>query len=115
MTRRQSSLLIRLRTGHAPLNKHLYDIKVSENPGCEACGNREDESVRHYLLSCPAYEPARRTLRRKLGTRNAGDIAFLLGKRKALKTPFAYVDQTRRFKDLLGTISGNEFNSTIYD
>jgi hypothetical protein len=110
-----SDLLIRLRTGHPPLNKHLYDIKASENPGCEACGNREDESVRHYLFSCPAYEPARRTLRCKLGTRNASNIVFLLGKRNALKTLFTYVDQTGRFKDLLETVSGNELNETIYD
>jgi hypothetical protein len=115
MTRRLSSLIVRLRAGHAPLNKHLFDIKVSENTGCEACRNREDESVRYYLLSCPAYEPARRTLRHTIGTRNASNIAFLLGKQKALRALFIYMDQTKRFKNLLGTVSGNELNEIIYD
>jgi ribonuclease HI len=115
LTRRQSSLLIRLRTGHSPLNRHLWAIKVVDSPGCDACGRHEEETVRHYLTTCPAHERARATLRSKIGPRNAGDIAALLTQRKLLRPLFKFVDTTRRFRDLLGTVTGDEFNRTIYD
>jgi ribonuclease HI len=34
---KQASLLIQLRTGHAPLNKHLFHIKSADSPICPAC------------------------------------------------------------------------------
>jgi ribonuclease HI len=115
LMRRQSSLLIRLRTGHSPLNRHLWAIKVVDSPGCDACGRHEEETVRHYLTTCPAHERARATLRSKIGPRNAGDIAALLTQRKLLRLLFKFVDTTRRFRDLLGTVTGDEFNRTIYN
>jgi serine/threonine protein kinase len=115
MTRRQSSLLIRLRTGHAPLNRHLWSIKAAESPGCNACGRDEEETVRHFLVSCPAHEQARAVLRNKIGARNASNISTLLTQRKFLKPLFKFVDTTGRFRGLLGTISGDYLNFTIYD
>jgi ribonuclease HI len=115
MTRRQSSLLIRLRTGHSPLNRHLWSIKVADSPGCNACGRDEEETVRHYLLSCPAHERARAVLRNKIGVRNATNISTLLTHRKFLRPLFQFVDTTGRFRDLLGTITGDALNFTIYD
>jgi hypothetical protein len=115
MTRRQSSLLIRLRTGHSPLNRHLWNIKVTNNPGCRSCGRDEDEDVRHFLLSCPAHERTRVALRNKIGARNAGNISLLLAHRKCLKPLFEFVDSTGCFRDLLGTISGGPYNRTILD
>jgi ribonuclease HI len=73
-TRRQSSLLIGLCSGHCPLNRHLWTIKRSDSPGCLACGDREEETVQHFLLGCPAHEDARRELRTALGPRKAGNI-----------------------------------------
>jgi hypothetical protein len=115
MTRRQSSLLIRLRTGHSPLNRHLWAIKVADSPGCNACGRDEEETVRHFLISCPAHENARTTLRNQIGARNAGNIPLLLTHRKFLRPLFKFVDSTGQFRELLGTITGDEFNRTIYD
>jgi ribonuclease HI len=115
MTRRQSSLLIRLRTGHAPLNRHLWSIKAVESPGCNACGRDEEETVRHFLVSCPAHERARAVLRNKIGAWNASNISTLLTQRKFLRPLFKFVDTTGRFRGLLGTISGDYLNFTIYD
>jgi hypothetical protein len=108
-------MLIRLRTGRAPLNRHLWSIKIADTPGCPACGRDEEETVRHFLLSCPAHERARIVLRNKIGARNAGNIAMLLTERKFLKPLFKFVDSTGRFRNLLGTISGDALNHTIYD
>ncbi|KAG2143391.1 uncharacterized protein EDB93DRAFT_1088328, partial [Suillus bovinus] len=47
--------LIQLRTGHIPLNKLLHRIFSM----CPACEERE-ESVHHFLLSCPVYTNTRR-------------------------------------------------------
>jgi len=52
---KQASLLIQLRTGHAPLNKHLFNIKSADSPICPACKDTH-KTVHHFLLLCPAYE-----------------------------------------------------------
>ncbi|KIK35074.1 hypothetical protein CY34DRAFT_96741 [Suillus luteus UH-Slu-Lm8-n1] len=39
---------------HIPLNKHLHRIARVPSPMCPACEEKE-ESVHHFLLSCPAY------------------------------------------------------------
>ena len=54
LTRRQSSILMQLRTGHAQLNRHLYNIGATATPLCPAC-HRKEETVHHYLLSCLAH------------------------------------------------------------
>jgi ribonuclease HI len=115
LTWRQTSLLIRLRTGHAPLNRHLWAIEVADSPGCSSCGRGEEETVRHFLLSCPAHECARIVLRNKIGARSASNIPALLTERKFLRPLFTFVDSTGRFRDLLGTVTGDTLNRTVYD
>ncbi|KAG2029191.1 hypothetical protein BDR03DRAFT_881577 [Suillus americanus] len=46
--RKHATLLIQLRTGHIPLNKHLHRISRSPSPTCPACEERE-ESVHHWI------------------------------------------------------------------
>jgi hypothetical protein len=104
LPRNQSTLLIWLRTGHAPLNYHLHRIRAVESPECEACRTETEETVRHYLLECPAHERARRTLQKKLGIRKAGSIPHLLSSRKATEALMAYADETGRFVESLGTL-----------
>jgi hypothetical protein len=105
LPRNQSTLLIWLRTGHAPLNHHLHRIRAIESPECDACKTETVETVRHYLLECPAHERARRkTLQKKLGIRKAGSISYLLSNRKATEALMAYADETGRFIESLGTL-----------
>ena len=54
LTQHQSSILMQLHTGHAQLHRHLYNISATATPICPAC-NRQEETVRHYLLSCMAH------------------------------------------------------------
>jgi hypothetical protein len=104
LPRSQSTLLIWLRTGHAPLNYHLHRIHAVESSDCAACDAAVEETVKHYLLDCPAYEQARSALRRELGVRKAGDIRFLLSDERATSPLMAYADETKRFTDALGTL-----------
>jgi hypothetical protein len=39
----------------------------------------------------------------------------LLPQRKLLNSLFKFVDTTRRFRELLGTMTGDAINHTIYD
>jgi hypothetical protein len=104
LPRNQTTLLIWLRTGHAPLNHHLHRIRAIESPECDACKSETEETTRHYLLECPAHERARRTLQKKIGIRKAGSIPHLLSNRKATEALMAYVDETGRFVETLGTL-----------
>jgi ribonuclease HI len=104
LPRRQAALLIRLRTGKAPLARHLWEIQAVDSLRCEECGDDVDETVKHYVLDCPAHEPARRALRAAVGPRKAGDLRFLLSDSRALPALLAYVDATARFAVLFGEL-----------
>ncbi|KAA1478901.1 hypothetical protein DENSPDRAFT_750033, partial [Dentipellis sp. KUC8613] len=87
--------LLYLRSGHAPLNKHLHTIGVEQSPTCPACGQR-DETVQHFLLTCPAYGDGRRCLGRTIG-RCALCIPSLLTEPSLFEHLFQYVHETGRF------------------
>jgi|SRR5882762_4048434 len=61
LPRKHASLLIQLCTGHAPLNKHLFNMKCTDSPVCPACKDAY-KTMHHFLLSCPVYEHHRHTL-----------------------------------------------------
>lgn len=81
--RKHAALLIQLRTGHIPLNKHLHRISRAPSPICPACEERE-ESVHHFLLSCPAHARQRAIMKAEIRTR-AHNLKDLLneGKRQS--------------------------------
>jgi len=103
LRRNQSSLLTQLRTGHIPLNEILYRIKRSDTPNCPHCQNGIRETIHHYLLACPHYVEARRTLQTKLG-RMASSIPFLLGSRVGIPHLLRYVGDTNRLKATFGGV-----------
>ena len=53
LARRNTSLLIQLRTGHVPLN-HLHTIGHADTQRCPGCGAAQ-ETVLHFVLQCPKY------------------------------------------------------------
>ena len=102
LPRRQASLLIQLRTEHAPLNYHLHRIPKADTATCPSCGQAR-ETVAHLLLDCPEYEDARAHMRFKLG-QGATSIQFLLTSPKALQPLFQFLHDTRRFAAPYGTV-----------
>jgi hypothetical protein len=48
-----------LLNGHI-LKRHLYEMRLSNNPTCRKCGAEEDTSV-HILCECEALASLRRT------------------------------------------------------
>ena len=95
LTRAQQSLITQLRTGHAPLNKHLHRIRKAPSPICPAC-HRADETANHFLIECRAHEHTRHGLR-ILG-RKSTCIKHLLG-RSDMKMLLDYVAATSATQD----------------
>jgi hypothetical protein len=58
LPRRQSSIIIQLRTGFAPLNGYLHSIKAKDSPDCPQCVGRW-ETTFHFLVECPTYARCR--------------------------------------------------------
>ena len=54
----------RLRTEMSLLNSHLFRIHKHETPEC-SCGHGT-ENIRHFILSCPKYDPQRNVLFQKI-------------------------------------------------
>ncbi|VDB85625.1 unnamed protein product [Peniophora sp. CBMAI 1063] len=96
LSRRDSTVLFQLRSGHAPLNAHLHRINCAPAPTCEAC-EEADETVNHFIYDCPARLSERRQLRKAAGKKWA-DRSYLLGETRGVKALMAYVRQTGRLR-----------------
>jgi ribonuclease HI len=66
LPRKHASILIQLRTGHAPLNRYLHKIGKITSALCPACGKRE-ETVHHFLFICYAHDHQCHILRQTIG------------------------------------------------
>ncbi|KNZ77473.1 hypothetical protein J132_05431 [Termitomyces sp. J132] len=92
---KQSAILMQLRTGHIPLNHHLFRIQRPKTPLCPHCGDLSVVNVKHFLLKCPKYAHKRfihltRPLKRK-----AESTSYLLSAPETLKHLFRYTDATK--------------------
>lgn len=88
---------------HALLNKHLHRLKCAASPTCEQC-DKEEETVMHYLIMCPAYERFRTPLRVEFGI-DIKSIPLLLTEPKAMRFPLRYIGAAPRFKTEFGELA----------
>jgi len=103
-------LLTQLRTGHAPLQQHLFRIHRARTDQCPACLDYP-ESVHHYLLECAAYRTPRETLRREVG-RSARSVRTLLSDPRAIKPLLRYIRATGRFSSF-GHLEMHEHDAPV--
>jgi RNase H len=105
LNRRQASILTQLRTGHIPLNKHLYTIHKANTPHCpqDSCYNAT-EDIYHYLFTCPSYIHARYHLMRTTGKDNF-TLASLLANEEMIPLTLTYLNKTGRFRHIYGEIA----------
>jgi len=89
-----SSLISQLHITHIPLNSYLHRFKRIDKPRCPACGERE-ETVEHYLLSCPVYAHERWAMEEYL--KRKPDVKTLLGDPKAMPALKNYIEAMHRF------------------
>jgi ribonuclease HI/endonuclease/exonuclease/phosphatase family metal-dependent hydrolase len=95
LTRHKASLLMQMRTGHAPLQAHLFRLRKTESPTCPSCG-RERETVQHYLMVCPEFQAQRRRMIAD-GGQGARNRGALLSQAKLRPLLFRYIVETGRF------------------
>lgn len=69
LSRRSGSMsfhITQIMTGHGCFAKFLHSIGRRENSSCDFCGEEVDD-VYHTIRDCPAWDPERIRLKRKLG------------------------------------------------
>ncbi|KDR70527.1 hypothetical protein GALMADRAFT_37353, partial [Galerina marginata CBS 339.88] len=92
--------IYQLRTGHAPLAKHLHRIGKIDSPQCPCC-RQEEETVHHFLIRCPAHRAARSTMIREAG-RAAASMTELLSQPKLLPALFKFIAKSGRLRAVFG-------------
>lgn len=93
LTKRQTSIITQLRSGHIGLNYYLSRFKIVDSPLCTTC--KVAEKVDHYLTKCRQYNDLRFLLRRNLRKAHI-TTTNLLGTRKHWKEVLEFVDGTKR-------------------
>ena len=94
LQKRQAGLYTQLRTGHAPLNKHLHRFKRSDTPNCLQCGDTTPETVHHFLFTCPRYDREKFIMERDVG-RKVYHTAYLLSNANAKTRLLRYINETK--------------------
>ncbi|KAG9223182.1 hypothetical protein CCMSSC00406_0000129 [Pleurotus cornucopiae] len=100
----RTSVITQLRTGHVPLNQHLHRIKKADSPYCPHCNDKE-ESVRHYLIECPAYDTERAAMQTECKNFDL-PMKVLLATAGGMEATIAFVRRTRRFNNPFGSLEG---------
>jgi len=76
LTRHEAATLSQLRTSRCRLNSYLFRINIAPSASC-ACG--EEETVQHFIFTCPLWASARALLRTAIEPTRWGDLPYLLG------------------------------------
>ncbi|KAJ7867747.1 hypothetical protein B0H14DRAFT_2225202, partial [Mycena olivaceomarginata] len=74
----------------------------ADSPVCPCC-RREDETVLHYLMHCPAHANARAEMHR-VGVRPSRDITKLLSRPKLLQLLFQFIARSGRYRTVFGDL-----------
>ncbi|RKK26968.1 hypothetical protein BFJ66_g16877 [Fusarium oxysporum f. sp. cepae] len=80
LKRRESDILVQLRTGMARVNRYLHRIGAAETDTCD-CG-QEEETVEHFLFRCPRWDEQREHMR-NVDREMIGNLSFFLGGKTA--------------------------------
>ncbi|KAJ3711775.1 hypothetical protein C8R42DRAFT_537800, partial [Lentinula raphanica] len=94
--------LTQMRTAHIPLQKHLHRIGKADSPICPCCRD-EVETVRHFLMECPAHRRACDKLQWEVSNRHWG-LGPLLSSKKALPALFRYINTMGRLRHIYGEL-----------
>src|SRR5258706_9659200 len=100
LNRKHTSVLTQLRTGHIPLNGHLFRINKADSPHCSHCPNMV-EDVPHLLFHCNKYAIQRHRFVMAI-KRKAFHTRHILSNPAAIRHTLNFVNSTRRFHHTYG-------------
>ncbi|KAG7000626.1 hypothetical protein FOFC_03578 [Fusarium oxysporum] len=80
LKRRESDILVQLRTGMARVNRYLHRIGAADTDTCD-CG-QEEETVEHFLFRCPQWDEQQEHMR-IVDREMMGNLSFFLGDKTA--------------------------------
>ena len=103
LNRNQISVLTQLRTGHIPLNGHLYRINRAETPSCAHCPN-QTEDVNHLLFHCNKYATQRHRFTLAVECK-AFHTQHILSNPAAIRHTLNFINSTGRLKHIFGDIT----------
>ena len=103
LTRKQTSLVMQIRTGHIPLNFYLRRIGKADSDRCTSCYTGPNpvqitESINHFLFDCQTHDVARQELIAKIGRRHFS-LKKIMTDTDYLKALVTYINRTGRFRE----------------
>ena len=104
LTRKQTSILTQLCTGHAPIFSHLHRIGQADMPIClqDSCSHTI-EDIHYLLFICLTYTHPQFQLIHKLG-KGKFSLPRLLTNAKTIPHTIAYLNSTSCFKHIFGNL-----------
>lgn len=97
LTKPSISAITQPRSGHAPLNHHLFKYQQRHDPACEC--ETGVENVDHFLFICPRYTKQRHTLHQSLKKLKLSASKSCLTNIKSHAPIAEYCTATWRLKD----------------
>jgi ribonuclease HI len=103
LSRKQSSTIMQLRTGHIPLKFYLKRIGKVDSDRCTNCPEGPDqvrvpETINHFIFECQAHDEVRQELIAKIG-RSRLSLRKIMKNTDHIKALVTYVNQTGRFRE----------------
>ena len=97
-SRKMEVIFSQFRLGYSRLNAPLYKIKQADSPICIHCPS--EETISHFLLTCPKYQQHRYTLAHKLKELDIKELNLesLLSNPYTTREVEKYIEATGRFK-----------------
>ena len=100
LPRAHSSLINQFRSNHIALNSYLHRIQRRDDPHCEHCPSTR-ETIRHFILECPAHREARQQTLDTLG-RDSRILSCLLSSSTGIAVLVKYIVISQRFSERAG-------------
>ena len=103
LTRKQTSLIMQIRTGHIPLNFFLHRINKIDSDKCTNCNNGEEdvprtETINYFLFDCSAYDDIRRDTIAIVG-RNRFNLPSIMSNTDYMKALVTFINRSGRFNN----------------